>query len=692
MFNTLKATVAKRFAAMVKQGQLFVVKYDRDDIWYTYLRAYPQETQQEHNCNCCKSFIRQMGGVVFIDKNNQLQTLWDVPMSGVPEEYQASIVALHNYILGCPVDGVFSHEEKEAGKDKNFSDKHKVIFHHFNVQIPKELMNSAVNNPAASGTMRSSQQVFLRALNEITPEAIATVLELNSTKTLYNGAKYTPVVKAFQEVQTAFLKLPEADRVNFAWRKTSQLHEGVTHIRNHAIGTLLQDLSENMDFNVALDRFQKGVMAPENFMRPKATIATPRAIEAARKTMTDAGMTCALERRILDSRDLGPHNTLFTHRPKAKVVDAFSALTGPAKVAPKTLEKVEEISIEAFLEKVLPTAQTIRVMMEEDHLQNLVTLTGPVDPESKSIMKWENSFGWSYSGGVADSLRSKVAKLGGRVDGPFRFSHTWNYDGMNQSLMDLHVFMPGCKVEAYPPSKEEVHNNYPAGRRIGWNARDTEKRSGYSGGEQDVDHVNEPGTTAPVENIAFPDINRMPEGRYVLKVHNWQHRPVTKSGFKAEIELNGKVHRYEHKPGMKSRQWITVAEVELRKKEFTIKHLLPPASDTVTKWGITTGTWRNVKHIALSPNHWTNPSGEKHFFFLLEGCVSDERTRPFYNEFLLPELNKDHRKVMEILADKLDVLPAEGAELSGLGFSETKRSHLIVEVTGTITRVLKVLF
>lgn len=38
------------------------------------------------------------------------------------------------------------------------------------------------------------------------------------------------------------------------------------------------------------------------------------------------------------------------------------------------------------------------------------------------------------------------------------------------------------------------------------------------------------------------------------------------------------------------------------------------------------------------------------------------------------------------------VAPAEGAELSGLGFSDTQRGHLFVEVEGSFKRTIKVLF
>ena len=84
------------------------------------------------------------------------------------------------------------------------------------------------------------------------------------------------------------------------------------------------------------------------------------------------------------------------------------------------------------------------------------------------------------------------------------------------------------------------------------------------------------------------------------------------------------------------------------------------------KWGIKTGMFHRVQAVTLSPNYWGTNVGNKHVFFLLEGCRTDERVRPFLNEFLKPELEKD-RKVFELLGSKVEVEAAPD-ELSGLGF------------------------
>ena len=63
---------------------------------------------------------------------------------------------------------------------------------------------------------------------------------------------------------------------------------------------------------------------------------------------------------------------------------------------------------------------------------------------------------------------------------------------------------------------------------------------------------------------------------------------------------------------------------------------------------------------------------------MLDGAKNDELTRGFYNEFLHPRL-EPHRKVFEVIADKTKCRPTDG-QLSGLGFSSTKRASFIVKV------------
>ena len=70
-FQTIKTAVAAQFAKMAK-AKLLRVSLNKDTLWEEYLNAFPAGTnpmyreRTEHDCTCCKQFIRAVGDIVAI--------------------------------------------------------------------------------------------------------------------------------------------------------------------------------------------------------------------------------------------------------------------------------------------------------------------------------------------------------------------------------------------------------------------------------------------------------------------------------------------------------------------------------------------------------------------------------------------------------------------------------------------------
>jgi len=330
MFSEIKKLMQARFAEMVKLGTLYYVEVDRDEIWNVYLNAIPLEHRQGNNCNCCKSFLRQFGSVVGI-KDNLMVTLWDF----IPEdpEYKDAIKALRNYIVSLPIKNIFLNTFEKCGNDKTPDPKKGLVWEHFFIKLPSIFVKSEIGPPQANAL--DNKNVLERSLNEITDDAVDTVLELIGQNSIYRGAEFKNMVVEFSKIKERYKKVKGAvPKSNFCWLESVKATPAVTRIKNSAIGTLLNNLSEGMELDSAVAAFEK-VVAPTNYKR-STSLVTPRMIDDAKKKLEELGLTGALYRRMLNDSDLNVNNTLFVHRASNIEGDIFDKIKKDTVVNPKT--------------------------------------------------------------------------------------------------------------------------------------------------------------------------------------------------------------------------------------------------------------------------------------------------------------------------------------------------------------------
>ncbi len=652
-FSSLKTPLMENFNKKFRDMPLFTVELDRDKIVEVYLNSFPEELRQEHNCSCCKTFLRQAAGIVTI-KENKMVSIWD----GLEVEgFQDVINNINEYVHSLPITDKLLVEAKKAGTDKNTDPKTGITWQHFYLELPNNVVAKKSDIPTLKGNARTDKEVLQRGLEELTLEATETVLELIGQNSLYRGKEFEPLLKAFALVQRRFAKA--TDKNTFCWEVAGESGGSLARIKNTAIGTLLVDLSGGMDLDLAVTRFEK-VVAPTNYKRPTALV-TPRMIEDAKAKLTELGLLEALNRRYAVETDIQVCDILFKDRAQA-VTDIFDTMSKETIVNPRSLTKVEEISIDDFLTNVVPTAKSISVLLENKHMNNFVTLLTSQEPDAPHLFKWDNNFSWSYTGAIADSIKERVKAAGGNVIGELRTSLSWyNYDDL-----DIHVVEPNGVLICYS------------------------NKLSPSSGKLDVD-MNAGGSQSrtPVENIIWTDKSKMKEGTYKVYVHNYNRRENVDGGFAIQVECGGETFDFEFKTNPKNDDKQFIVEFEYSKADgIKFKGETKSSILSKEKWGLKTCQFRKVTKLMLSPNHWGGKVGNRHYMFILEDCKSDEAPRPFFNEFLRPEMDQ-HRKVFEILGSKVKIEDSND-QLSGLGFSDTQRSDIIVKVEGKFTRTLKV--
>ena len=651
-FAPFSKAVHAQYIKLAKQN-LFVTTEDHEALVAYYLASFPEGTNPiyitntEHDCSCCKNFIKNLGNLVAII-DGKVETVWNV--KGLAYPYDVVAASMDNYIKNQAITGIFRSSEKSYGAEKTVQtlpDLSTKRWNHFYGEVTGTHFTKKVGEE--KGAAATGVQTLKRGLEELNPSALVQVIELIEAKSLYRGEEHLASIKKFQAVQKEYLKLNAQERELFLWTNYSN---AAAHFRNSVIGTLVQDLSESDDLEKAVKSFEAKV-APANYKRPTALV-TPRMVEEAMKTIKELDYEDSLSRRLARISDVGVTNVLWVNnetqsKMKGGIENVLMA-AAKANVKPKEVT-AEEISIDAFMSTILPGVTGMELLVKNSHAANFMTLTAPVHDNTKPLFKWPNNFGWSYDGNVTDSIKERVKTAGGNVtNAALRVSLAW----FNNDDLDLHCNFHGTHIYF--------------GNPMGILDVDMNGRGGMSKNRK------------PVENMSFRTLR---DGQYTFKVNQYNRRETIDTGFEVEVECAGQLHNFQFNHAVTGDVMlfsITIKNGVIADIGIGDKRLIN-GSASQQKWNINTEQFVKVNTVLNSPNHWDgNAVGNKHWFFILEGCKTDQPARGIYNEFLTPELDK-HRKVFELLGDKTKC-PVTDEQLSGLGFSSTNPATVTVKVTG----------
>ena len=705
-------SIQSQFDRMCVTGKLFRSSLTGQQVWDLYINGFEPEhnpifrdpNSSMHNCNLCKNFIRRYGNIVAVNDEHKIMTLFDVK---VPDEFETVAKVLSAKIRSAKISEVFfetfdelnslpyescskKNEKFKLGIDKNVkqytkdeADKYGVVkpeeirtFTHLHLYLPKQFVDiSGKSVEALMGEYRDAKNVFQRAMEDIPMDTLNLVRDLISQGSLLDGQTHLYKIEQFIPLKAQYDELPASERDNWCWANSYRLP--FAKFKNELIGVLCTELAEGKELNASCQAWNKRV-DPANYMKVTAPI-TKRQIDEARKFVEENGYVESFDRRFASIDDIKASEIKHMNvgDGKIKAVSIFDNVKSTSTRHKRSeFDGVEEVGIDKFMQDILPKCTSVEAFLSNKFDGNMVSLT-TANGESKPIFKWSNNYSWTFNGNLAGKsmIKDAVSTKGGKVDGVLRFSIMWGEDDpTDNSDLDAWAQEPNGNLIGYSTHYRKDHGNV---------------RTPMSG-QLDIDITNPESFRHKniVENIAWSDLSKMGNGTYRLWVNQYAAR--NSKGFKAEIEFEGEIYCYEY--GKPVSGQVQVAEVSLNNGSFSIKHILPESNiSSKDLYGLQTNEFHKVNLVCLSPNHWDgNNVGNKHYFFMLEGCKCPVSIRSFHNENLIPELLQ-HRKVMDILGATNTINPSE-KQLSGLGFNATVRDELVVRLQGSFKRVIKIKF
>lgn len=704
--------IQQQFNLMQQTGKLFQSKLTGREVFDIYLSAFTPENNpifrdpasSEHNCNHCKNFIRRYGNIVAVDSNNKIITMFDIEDAGA--EYQNSANEISKALKAAPIQEVFFETFNELnslpyescsrnnsvfrlGIDKNVkrytkeeAKKFGVVkadeirtFNHIHTNLGKEFVDMTGESvESIMAKFRSLKEVFKRAMDSISIDTLQLVRDLISQGSLLNGDAHLNKIEAIIPYKQKYDSLPAEERDNYAWVASYKLP--IAGFGNDLIGTLCYELTEGKELNEACKAWNKRV-DPANYMKATAPI-TQRQIEEAKQFVSENGMEDSFNRRLATIDDIKASEIKHMNIGKGEIqsVSVFDNVKSTSTRHKRAeFDNVEEVTIDKFMQDILPTAISIEVMLRNAHEHNMVTLTTAKSDDSKPIFKWSNNYSWTYNGNLAgkSEIKEAVKSRGGNVDGVMRISLAFPDTSDDY---DLHVIEPNGS-HIYYGNVRQRHNS------SGMLDLDAQGVDGFQPAEKRV------------ENVIYTTKYLMPKGEYQIQINNFSRRGMH-TNFKLEIEIEGESTILQMVKTRSDLPTILVAIVKYNGREFEVcpaSGIEVVESKTISKeiYGLQTNEFHKVNLLCLSPNHWgENNVGNKHYFFMLDKCKTPVSIRGFHNENLISDL-LTHRKVMEVLGAKSMIEPAD-KQLSGLGFNATVRDELIVKVSGSHKRMIKIKF
>jgi hypothetical protein len=394
-FDQLRALVQKTFAERMEAygPGLFVTK--SKGLSTVYRKAFPEEQQQHHNCSSCRTFFERFGHMVFVTPEGELvSALWDP--ENTPEEYKASVTAIHNLVLrsGISEIQVVEHDTWGTGETDGWT--------HYQVQsLPKYVAPFHLIG-TIRGKANTSFDLLLKATQRYTPEIVgAAINQLKSAGKAME--RWLPQL----EWLYGFVKGLDGKNVgqirNLVRREVAMVAPSFAEITNNVEGNILLDgIADGRTPEAVLRTFILRV-DPE-FYRQKEAPPTEGNVQVAQKLFAELGLGAGdMERRLASLDEI--RQTVWTPpaapEAPAKEVPLFGDLvTKQATEKPQVAQTVADggrMTWEKFKEKILPTALELKTfaLIAEKY----VFFSAPKNPDAGRLWFYDladnrNPYAW----------------------------------------------------------------------------------------------------------------------------------------------------------------------------------------------------------------------------------------------------------------------------------------------------------
>jgi hypothetical protein len=451
----------------------FLADVPKNALFDAYLKSFPEEERQHHNCTCCRKFLNKVGQMVYIDDQDDYKlksVLWDSDFVG-DAYFKDGIEAMRQIVEKAPIkNAMFSNNNGVYGKKEDGG------FNHFFYQSAGYNILH-VTRSLNRGIIREKFAMMKLAVESFKIETISaavSIFKLDPRLVMY---------PTMLKVLTEFLILAEAVNATKNQRKIDALiwnavvngMAGMIHIRSTTLGEFLFNTQHDdhtapkPDTDVAIAKFIAMTNA-DVYMRP-TTAPSDGNKEQAEKIIEELGLADSLKRRHAHFSEIQKFfwkpSEVEVKEPEPVKRGVFAAIVSKedkekAALAPEqTVTDVNNMTWSLFKSKYLPNVAKFELLFRSTTRYGFGSFATEEIAGSKPILRWDKKDnrnpinGWSVRGGapagpvlnindpIFDCNATKWVTVRGIVHEP----QTWNGAMDYQSLGEL-VILEGGSLDA----------------------------------------------------------------------------------------------------------------------------------------------------------------------------------------------------------------------------------------------------
>lgn len=369
---------------------------DPDELWEAYLSGFEDpEIRQQHNCHCCKSFIKKYGGLVFTNGVETFSPLW--PAYTDTKLYTESLSNINKLFDSnrCSIKYPFTTKRKLLGANEDDAG-----WTHF--WVKRNGAYTCEDPGKVAGELATDHEMLVEYIRWVKLNTLTVASELLQGDSTFARSKHAAMVKWLLNTKICAegMKGSQARR-NYLWHSAMSAPKGFCHIKNTVVGVFIHDIESGESIHDARRRLN-AAMHPLQYQRPQAA-PTEGNIRAAEDLFRRMNLAPSLRRRYAHAGDIQEWLWKPTER-EAKEQGIFSHLSREHKKMELPKDSyINNVSWTVFARDVLPHTKSIRIRLQNS--MNFAGLVTAAVPDAPPLLHWDredrrNPVSWYvYHGG-----------------------------------------------------------------------------------------------------------------------------------------------------------------------------------------------------------------------------------------------------------------------------------------------------